>query len=65
MFETAIAFADGGDEKNVARHRRRFAEETDLPFADALEVGAEALHIAVVPATDGDFVRHTASLEAG
>jgi hypothetical protein len=64
VLESAVAVADGGDQEDIALHRSRFAEEADLPFADALQVGGEARQIAVVAAADGDFVRHAAGLES-
>ncbi len=65
MFEAAVAVADGGDEEHVARHRRRFAEEADLPFADALEVARQPAHVAIVAAGDHHLVRDAAGVEGG
>ena len=63
MFESAVAFTDRRDQKQVTRHRCRLAEEVDLPFADPLQVGAQALGIAVVLAGEGDFVQYAAGGE--
>ncbi|KFB70906.1 MAG: hypothetical protein AW09_003970 [Candidatus Accumulibacter phosphatis] len=47
------------------RHRCRFAEEADLPFTDALQVGGQARQVAVMAPADGDLVRNTAGRECG
>ena len=65
MLKSAIRLVDGGDQENVMRHRCRFAEEADLPFTDALQVGAQARQVAVMTPADGDFVRDTTGRECG
>ena len=65
MFEAAVAAADCSDEKNVTRHRRRFAEEADLPFADALEVAAQAAHVAIVATGNHDLMWNATGLKGG
>ncbi len=63
MLKAAVAVADGRREEDIAVHRRRLAEEADLPLADRFEVGQQAVHVAIVAAGDGHRVGHAAGVE--
>ena len=63
MLESAIPLAKRGNEKNVARERCRFTEETDLPFAQSLQVAGQSLDVRIVFAGERNIVRDTARTE--
>ena len=65
MFEAAIPFANSRYQENITLHRRRFAEKTDLPRANALEIGGQPLDVAVVASGDGNVMSDAAGHEAG
>src|SRR5690606_30954443 len=49
MLETAVAAAGRDAKKAISIERRRTAEEIDLRLAELLEIGSDALEIAVEP----------------
>ena len=63
VLEAAIALSHDHRHEEITLDRRRRAEQADLPGADLLQIGTQALEIAVVPAGDRDFMAHPASIE--
>ena len=63
MLEPAVAFAERSHQEHVSIHRCGLAEQADVPFAQRLEIAAQALEVGIVSAVDGDVVRHSARSE--